>query len=274
MTKRKLLQIWDITCSSVILGNYLKENGWDCQIISREVFDKHKCSEGFENYNLVPGRARRFIWEIIKSIFTFRPNLIILRQNFQILPYIKLFAPFTPVILQFHGEEIRHCKKFPWQTRLAATMIVSTRDLIKWGPFFSTPIHPMFKEASPGVREKGNALYIRGYLGDYDRLAEAKEFARVKNLELTVIDRTKDEHIPYYQMAEVLQKHEWYLDLKGLTSKDVLSKTAIEFLHTTSSESPGKVLTDTGEIVTSDALHFYVTPLSEYLKLVESFVTQ
>jgi glycosyltransferase involved in cell wall biosynthesis len=29
----------------------------------------------------------------------------------------------------------------------------------------------------------------------------------------------------------ILQKYEWYLDLKGLTTRDVISKTAIEFLH-------------------------------------------
>lgn len=272
MTKRKLLQIWDITCSSVILGNYLEKQGWQCQIISREVFDKHKCSEGFDNYKLIPGRARKFIWEIIKSIYTFKPSLILLRQNFQILPIIKMFAPFTPVILQFHGEEIRHCKNFPWQTRLATTRIVSTRDLVKWGRFYSTPIHPMFKPASDRQRHKGSALFIRGYLGNLDCLDAAKEFAKEHSLKLTVIDRTKGEQIPYYEMPEVLGKYEWYLDLKSLTSMDVLSKTAIEFLHTTSAEFPGKVLTDTGDIITNDSLGFYVTPLSEYLKLVESFI--
>lgn len=272
MTKRKLLQIWDITCSSVILGNYLKKHGWECQIIAREAFDKHKCSEGFDDYKLVPGRARKFIWEIIKSIYTFKPSLILLRQNFQILPIIKLVAPFTPIILQFHGEEIRHCTKFPWQSRLATIRIVSTRDLSKWGAFYSTPIHPMFEPAPQGIRQKGNALFIRGYLGVNDGLAAAEAFSKDNNLELTVIDRTKGEQIPYYEMPKVLQKYEWYLDLKGHTTREVISKTAIEFLHTTNAESLGKVLTDDGEIITRESLGFYVTPPSEYLKLVENLV--
>ncbi|MHA2133314.1 MAG: hypothetical protein ACW99J_05550, partial [Candidatus Thorarchaeota archaeon] len=63
-------------------------------------------------------------------------------------------------------------------------------------------------------------------------------------------------------------KYEWYLDLKGLTSSAVLSKTAIEFLHTADSESPGKVLTDTGDIVT----RFSTTSLDDYLELIESML--
>ena len=65
-----------------------------------------------------------------------------------------------------------------------------------------------------------------------------------------------------------MQRHEWYLDLKGLTSDAVLSKTAIEFLHTTNEESPGKVLTDEGTTVEE----FRTTTNEQYLELFNSLI--
>ena len=67
---------------------------------------------------------------------------------------------------------------------------------------------------------------------------------------------------------DVHVEYEWYLDLKGLTSSTVLSKTGIEFLQTSSPESPAKVLTDSGEVLTS----FNTTSNEEYFQLVESLV--
>ena len=82
------------------------------------------------------------------------------------------------------------------------------------------------------------------------------------------MDRTEGDYIPHEEMPELLSKYEWYFDLKGLTSKEVLSKTAIEFLHTTSLQSPGKVLTDTGDVVTD----FKTTTLKDYLDLLERMI--
>ncbi len=63
-----------------------------------------------------------------------------------------------------------------------------------------------------------------------------------------------------------------YLDLWGHTTREVSSKTTIEFMHTTCSAFPGKVLSDDWDIITRDIIEYYVTPLDEYSKLVESFV--
>lgn len=268
MTRKRLLQIWEITCSSATLANFLEENGWRCQVVAREAFDKHNCAKGFWDYKLVAGRARRFYWEVAKAIIRFNPSLVLVRQNYEIIPLVRLLAPFTPIIMQFHGAEVRHRKSLPWQARLASKRISSTKDIEKWGEYYGTPLNPMFQPSTKGIRKKGTALFIRIDVGSKDCLDEAMQFAKQNELELTVIDRTIGEAIPHTEMPEMLAKFEWLLDLKGLTSKEVLSKTALEFLRTTSPESPGKVLTDTGTIVTE----FQTTTLEDYLELVESFV--
>jgi hypothetical protein len=234
----------------------------------REAFHKHQCSDEFHDYVQVPGGVARYYLEVAKAIVRFNPSVILVRQEFGILPWTRLFAPFTPIIMQFHGHEIRYQDTLPWQATLASKRISSTRDITKWADYYGTPIHPMFEPAPSGVRREGTALFIRIDKGAKDCIEAAIEFAKREKLELDIIDRTKGEYIPHKQMPGVLQKYEWYLDLKGLTSSAVLSKTAIEFLHTADSESPGKVLTDTGDIVT----RFSTTSLDDYLELIESML--
>jgi hypothetical protein len=261
---KRLLQVWEISCSSATLSRYLEKHGWKCLVVTRESFDKHNCGKEFWNYRLVPGRARHYYLEIVKAILTFRPTLILVRQNFEVLPLIRLFAPTTPIIMQFHGLEVRGRSTLPWQSLLATKRICSTKDIAQYGTYYGTPIHPMFKKAPPGVRKKGTALFVRGYLGEADALDKAIQYAKDHGLELDIIDRTKGEQIPHEEMPDLLQKYEWYLDFKNMTTRDVISKTAIEFLQTTSDESVGKVVTDAGDILTE----FKTTQLSDYLELV------
>ncbi|MHA1903105.1 MAG: hypothetical protein ACXADL_13820 [Candidatus Thorarchaeota archaeon] len=268
MKRRKLLQIHEITCSSAIIADFMEQNGWECEVVARTVFDKHKCSKQFHRYKLVPGGVKSFYIEIAKSIFKFSPSLILIRSKYELLPFVRFLAPFANIILQFHGSEIRGKQNLPWQAKLATKIIASTKDITKWAEYYGTPISSSFKPPQNGVRKKGTALFVRTKWGANDCLEEATAFAKKNGLELTVIDRTKGEYIPHSEIHLVMQKHEWYLDLKGLTSATVLSKTAIEFLHTTNAQSPGKVLTDDGTIVDK----FETTSNEQYLQLFESFI--
>jgi len=268
MKKRKLLQVHEITCSSAIIAEFMEKNGWECEVVARTILDTHKCSEQFHRYKLVPGSVMRFYYEIARSILGFRPNLILVRSKYELIPFIRFIAPRTPIILQFHGSEIRGKDKLPWQSKLATKRIASTKDITKWAEYYGTPISSRFKPPADGVRRKGTALFIRTKYGAKDCLDEALSFAKEHDLELTVIDRTKGESIPHSEISKVMQTHEWYLDLKGLTSASILSKTAIEFLRTTSNESPGHVLTDDGTIVQE----FITTTNEQYLELFNSFI--
>jgi hypothetical protein len=247
----------------------MEQKGWKCRVIARAVFDKHLCSKQFHDYVLVKGGLKRLYLVIMKNILTFRPNLILVRSRYELLPIIRFFAPRTPIVLQLHGSEIRGKSKLPKKAGHATKIIVSTKDLSKWGEYYGTPISPAFAPPEPGVRQKGTALFLRTKYGARDCLEDATRFCEEHGLDMTVIDRTKGEYIPHTEMPVLMQKFEWYLDLKGLTSGDVLSKTAIEFLHTTSERFPGKVLTDDGTIVTE----FRTTTNEEYYELFETLAS-
>jgi hypothetical protein len=268
MKGKKLLQVHEITCSSAVIAEYMEMNGWECEVVARSILDKHKCSEQFHRYKIVPGGVKRFYYEIAKSIIGFRPSLILVRSRYELIPFIRIFAPRTPLVVQFHGSEIRGKEKLPWQAKLATMRIATTKDITKWATYYGTPISSRFKPPPVGTRKKGTALFIRTKWGAKDCLEEAMAFAKENGLDLTVIDRIEGESIPHSEMPSLMQRYEWYLDLKGLTSDAVLSKSAIEFLHTTSKESPGKVLTDEGTTVHE----FQTTTNEQYLELFQSLI--
>lgn len=108
-------------------------------------------------------------------------------------------------------------------------------------------------------RRKGKALFTRTY--PIDKLAEALVFCEENNLNLTIINRIPDfpiNTIPHEQFIELLRCFEYYLDLKGLTTPEILSRSGLEAL-----KAGCKVLVDTGEIITD----FKMTSPDDYIQL-------
>jgi len=106
---------------------------------------------------------------------------------------------------------------------------------------------------------KIEALFTRTY--PIDKLKEAINFCQENNLKLTVINRISDfpiNTIPHKQFLKLLKCFDYYLDLKGLTTSDVLSRSGLEALR-----AGCKVLVDTGEIITD----FKMTSPDDYVKL-------
>ena len=84
------------------------------------------------------------------------------------------------------------------------------------------------------------------------------------NLKLTIIDRIDGNGVPYRELPNIFQKYEYYLDFKGLTNKEVISKTAMEALA-----SGVKVVTDDGFIIEPDNTDFSER-LNSFVKLYEN----
>jgi len=106
---------------------------------------------------------------------------------------------------------------------------------------------------------KETALFTRTF--PIDKLKEAINFCQENNLKLTIINRIPDfpiNTIPHKQFLELLKCFDYYLDLKGLTTSDVLSRSGLEALRASC-----KVLVDTGEIITD----FKMTSPNDYVKL-------
>ncbi len=177
----------------------------------------------------------------------------------------RIFAPRTPVVFQYHGTDIRG-KTIPrFVRRLATKILVSTKDLLQDGvEYYGRPISPNFRDF--GNRKLGTALYMR--TPPFDKEKEALEFSRKRGLELTILNRLPDrplKFIPYKDFPEYLSSFEFYLDLKGLTTPDVLSKSGLQAIA-----SGCKVLVDTGEILDDTEQ----TSADEYITLYEKLINR
>lgn len=113
---------------------------------------------------------------------------------------------------------------------------------------------------------KKEALYIRTL--PEDKLEGAIGFCDFHNLNLTIINRMNDmpvNTIPHDQFLQLLKCFDYFLDLKGLTNRTVLSRSGLEAL-----KAGCRVIVDTGEIIT----RFRRTKAREYLKLYKSLLKE
>jgi len=106
---------------------------------------------------------------------------------------------------------------------------------------------------------RGKALFV--VKEPIDKTKQAEDFCLQHNLQLEILY----ELLPHTEFMNKLLTVEWYLDLKGLTSKDVISVSAIEALI-----QGCKVLTDTGDIVTE----FTTSSFYDYLLLYRGYYNE
>lgn len=262
----KILNIWEIAGNGSIISDFINKNGYgQSYVILRAKYDPFYVAQSYP-FNVIPDcGVVGYYFLVIKHILRFKPDLIHVRAGPKGLILAKLFAPRTPVVMQFHGTDIRG-KEIPWYVKkLANKIIVSTKDLVREGvECYGRPISSEFMDYNN--KRNGTALFMRTFPIDKER--EAKEFAKENNLELTILNRLPDRplrFIPYSEFPEFLSSFEYYLDLKGLTSREVLSKTGLQAIA-----CGCKVLVDTGEIVTETEQ----TSVEKYLDLYQKLINE
>jgi hypothetical protein len=138
----------------------------------------------------------------------------------------RLFCPTTPIVFQYHGGRVRYRKKAHEETTLADKVIVSTPDLSDFGEWFDRPVDKMFRYR--GNRKLGTALMFYATYFMKDLRNEAEEWCKERGLDLTIVERGKDEGIPYLQMPTFLSQFEYFLDFKGYGDPKAISRLAIE----------------------------------------------
>ncbi|MFX0014123.1 MAG: hypothetical protein ACFFB2_06510 [Promethearchaeota archaeon] len=262
----KILNICEIAGNGSIISEYINRNGYGkSYVIHRAKYDNMYICQNYD-FNFVPDcGVIKYSFIIIKHILSFKPDLIHVRAWTKGLILAKLFSPRVPIVFQYHGTEIRGREIPIYVKRLATKILVSTKDLLREGvEYYGRPISPSFKDH--GNKRKGTALFIR--TPPVDKTEEAKNFAKENNLELTILNRMADQPlkvIPFNEFPEFLSSFEYVLDLKGLTSREVLSKAGLEAIA-----SGCKVLVDTGEIITETEQ----TPVEKYIRLYNRLITK
>jgi hypothetical protein len=220
----KVLYLWNTAGTHSPVASWLLEHGHDARIIMHSAYDKFGNTKISDGAVMVDSR-RDFYLSAIKIILEFRPTHIHVNGNIPALVLARLLAPTTPIVLQYHGNEVRFRHKVHPEASLADKVIVSTPDLERFGEWFDRPIESMFYYR--GGRKKGSAImFYASYFPD--KRSMAREWSKKHNVELRILDRDKEGGIPFEQLPAFLSRYEFFLDFKGIPDAKTCSKMAIE----------------------------------------------
>ncbi len=222
----KILHIWNTAGVASVLAKYQsKVLGWHTWVITRRSYDRY----GLTIYGeaLKTGTST-FVLKALSLARKF--DVIHVHSLDKIVPLFKLIYPSKPLILHYHGSDIRNkweLKKKIWKK--ADLILVSTPDLLSGAPenvvYLPNPVDTELFRPVHGSKNPNSALYIiKRQAGE--RIDWAYEVAEKLGLELTIIDRVASP-IPHIELPRFLNRFEYYIDRKHIPS---LSKTALEAL--------------------------------------------
>jgi len=220
----KVLYVWNTAGTHSPVATWLIDHGHDARIIMHSAYDLYgntRISKGA----IMVDSTRAFYIALIKCLLKFRPTLIHSNGNIPALVLSRLIVPTTPIVLQYHGNDVRFRSRVHPEAALADKVIVSTPDLQRFGEWFDRPIESMFHYR--GGRKKGTALMVfTSYFPDKRDMAKA--WCEKNNIELRILNRDVEGGVPFEELPSFLSKYEYYLDLKGISDPQTCSKMALE----------------------------------------------
>lgn len=218
----KILHIWNTAGVASIIAKYMDRLFYtESLVVHRRAFDSY----GFTTYGE--------LWNCGAKLFALR--CLLLARKFDIVhvhsfdklvPYLKLLYPTKPIVLHYHGNDIRGKwlqKRKYWSK--ADTILYSTSDLLddktpKNAVRIPNPVDiDLFHPFSENKRRHSSALAFNYHL---DR-NKAYAYAQRYGLLIDFLER----NIPYRDMPSKLNEYEYYIDQTEIPS---LSKTALEAL--------------------------------------------
>lgn len=267
---KKILHINDTAGVASLISKELNRLNHKSKVIARlNSTQKLNITSNYDS-KIISGSYKKFLLFLIKELIIFRPNIVHIHYWFDGINIVHLISKllfFNPkLIYHAHGDDIRGLlKNKSWDpSKLKSDInIVATKDIMYPGAIhLLNPIDiEMFFEFNSNIRVMNNALYVR-------TKPDCKEFAidysKKHNLKLTIIDRIDENGVPYNDLPKIFQKYEFYLDFKKGTTKDILSKTAMEALA-----SGVKVVTDDGSIIDPKNVDFSER-LNSFVELYEN----
>ncbi|MFB0569267.1 MAG: glycosyltransferase, partial [Nitrososphaeria archaeon] len=227
----KILHVWNTAGVGSIIGKYMDRLfGTESLVVMRKAFDPF----GFTTYGqLWDCGAKMFV---LKSLLKARKfDVIHVHSVDRIVPYLKLLYPDRPVVMHYHGDEIRD----KWAQRQkywvkADVVICATLSLFGSGAPSRAVLVP--NPVDTEVFCPGDVKPLSGTALHFPRNADdlATEHANQYNLELTIYDGKARGIIPYLRLPEFLRRYEYYIDVKrnyaGILLKGGISKTGLEAL--------------------------------------------
>jgi len=225
----RVLHVWNTAGVASVIAKYqariLKWETWVVSRLGHDPFSLTYYGEALKTSSL--GFFSKVIW-ISRGY-----DLVHVHSLDKMVPLIKTLYPAKPVILHYHGSEIRD----KWEKRKkywlkADVIMVSTRDLLEGAPqhviYLPNPVDTEFFRPMPHLRRTNTALYIYDPLNPIlsRDLKWAREAANRYNLCLIIHNRRKNP-VKHKDMPIFINKFEYLIDRKSVNS---LSKTALEAL--------------------------------------------
>jgi len=232
----KILHIWNTAGVASVIAKYMDRIlGTRSLVVYRRVFDRY----GVTTYGE--------LWDCGAKVFALRCLLLARKFDLvhvhsfdKLVPYLKLLYPSKPIVLHYHGTDIRGKwlqKQKYWSK--ADAILYSTPDLFNDDTpenaiYMPNPVDvDLFYPLSESRRRPNSALAFNYHL-DVNKVIS---YTQKYGLSLDILER----NIPYKEMPKKLNEYEYYIDQTELPS---ISKTALEALA-----CGCKVITWKGEIV-------------------------
>jgi hypothetical protein len=218
------------------VADWLVENGHQAVIVEPAKIDIFALTSYSKNAIMTHGR--NFYMKALDCLLDRRPDVIHVNTSHLIVSFVRFFAPRTPLVLMYHGSEIRERMKVGLGHRqevcLVDKTIVSTRDLRAFGEWFDRPIPRYFKYQ--GGRKKRTALMVYAdFFADAgkDQRKMARRVCEELGLELTIREKRNIHPLPNSEMPALYSKYEYFLDFKGFDTPKTfaLSKSALEAMR-------------------------------------------
>lgn len=241
---------------------WMNENGHEAHVIMR----KEKGYKGLVpeiEASIMVETPKQYYTTIIRQIREFNPDAIHVDSSMISLVISRMIALRKPILLLYHGTEVRGRKNIHPEAKLADMITVSTQDLKQYGIWIDRPV--MIKFKYQGGRENNTAImfYSSHYMKDNRELA--KSWCEKREIILTVFDWGMNSIIPHDEMPKFLSKFEYFVDFKGYDTDRTYSLLALE-----SMKCGCKVVSDTDieKVITIE--DYTIRTGADYLEIYQS----
>ena len=213
----RILHVWSLAGIAAILAKYQRKMGHEVKVMVRKGYDPFGIEAHYGvkgTHSLLPPRGKRFLKDAVKTAKNY--DVIHVHHVYEIVPAMKRAYPDKIVVLHYHGTELR---ENPQEARAesekyADRILVATPDLLRFvkGAYIPNPIDTeLFSPRE--ITRNGKALCIMTKAENETLIARWLKEGNT-SLDYETLDRNKT-GVPYSKMPELLEKYEYYIDLKN-----------------------------------------------------------
>ncbi|MEM4735355.1 MAG: hypothetical protein QXS20_06495 [Candidatus Thorarchaeota archaeon] len=125
----RILFIWDTAGAMTPVAEWLNEQGHESAVLMHSAYDRYGRTS-ISKTSVLFDTLREFYTGILSTIRRMRPTHIHVSCNLRALTIARAGAPHLPMVMQYHGDDVRDRESVHIDVRLLADkVIVSTPDL-------------------------------------------------------------------------------------------------------------------------------------------------